>query len=1074
MSKQIGFDRLFDAQSFDAGTTQLVKYLNRITEEIDKAKDSASQFAKIMGAELKKEIAQLSSTSANLAKKMQEITQKMNDFKVATSNTKKVISDYEKENEKLRKELENLKKAQQDVTNTTKNKSQVMGQLRQSLLGAAAGGAILYRGIQMLGQQLTLSVQSTMAFEKAMKEVQAISRATSEELEILTRNANRLGATTEKTAVQVAETQKELAKLGFTATEIIVSTDAIVDLSTATGEDLASSATVAAATLRAFGLEASEMTRVVDVMAGSFVRSGLDLEKFRESMKLVAPIARATGVDIEVTTAALSKLADAGLSGSLAGTALRNLLSSMADPSEKLTQFLGSLNGELADGVKSSDDLVLAFRELKKSGIDLEQAVKMVDVRARPAFFTLVNQAEAVERLTIQYRYLKDEGSLLAEQMRDTLTNDVDILNSSFDSLRRNLVERASPAMREFVQDLTVLTEFTRFSIEAMSDLKDSITDTTVQRTWLQEFLAGILDGTQTIIDFATQAEAFSYLFGKIEESNNINKVEEQFTNLNLSVNDAITSFSKITESVTTFAEAQKVIDNFDVTEKFNENSQVIEILRSKYSDLSKSVTDNRDFLMLLQGEMIKNVDGSNSFINTLVEEEKQLEATIKMLKGFQETVGIGTEQTKQLQEAEKYLQVVRDLRLSQTKKVEEASKSLNSADNQYSDTLDKVAEKEQKAAEALKKREEAFKKFSKEWDDFQRQKAIDDAYNESREKRSFENFLKSRVIDEEKQKSLQEVIDKQTELTDVQKAQIKIDQDLQKISKDLFEEDQKLADRELENLKDHNEEVLRQEESLKQKRLKIAEEVAQGLSRITTFIFDNQQIQRENELNKIQEWEDEQVRLAGDNENAKLRIQEQADAQRAEIKKKQARANKAEALFQIAIDTAAAIVKSVLESPLTFGMPFAAVAAAVGAAQAAVVASRPLPQFAKGTNDSPEGFAEVGERGRELIRDGRTGQWSLTPDKSTVTYLSKHSQVIPNAQTEQILKADPNIMADNYLKNKIIEVKAPQIDYTKIGEAVGKELKNIPINMTNFDERGVTNYVVKRSVRLQRLNKRY
>ena len=58
-------------------------------------------------------------------------------------------------------------------------------------------------------------------------------------------------------------------------------------------------------------------------MAKSFSSSGLDLEKFKESMKLVAPIARAANIDLETTTALLSSLADAGLNGSIAGTGLK-------------------------------------------------------------------------------------------------------------------------------------------------------------------------------------------------------------------------------------------------------------------------------------------------------------------------------------------------------------------------------------------------------------------------------------------------------------------------------------------------------------------------------------------------------------------------------------------------------------------------------------------------------------------------------------------------------------------------------------------------------------------------------
>ena len=93
----------------------------------------------------------------------------------------------------------------------------------------------------------------------------------------------------------------------------------------ATGEDLANASATAGSVIRAFGLEAEQAGRVVDIMAGSFTNSALNLERFTQSMKFAAPVARATGFTVEETTALLMKLADAGLTGSIAGNALKNI-----------------------------------------------------------------------------------------------------------------------------------------------------------------------------------------------------------------------------------------------------------------------------------------------------------------------------------------------------------------------------------------------------------------------------------------------------------------------------------------------------------------------------------------------------------------------------------------------------------------------------------------------------------------------------------------------------------------------------------------------------------------------------
>jgi hypothetical protein len=162
-------------------------------------------------------------------------------------------------------------------------------------------------------------------FESQMAAVLAISGATNKEFQKLKDSALELGKTTVFTATQVGQLQEAYARLGFTANEIIAAQAGTLALAAGTGESLASSAAIAGSTLRAFGIEADQTGRVADIMGASFTNSALNLEKFGQSMKFVAPIARAAGFTIEETAAQMMILADNGLSGSLAGNALKNI-----------------------------------------------------------------------------------------------------------------------------------------------------------------------------------------------------------------------------------------------------------------------------------------------------------------------------------------------------------------------------------------------------------------------------------------------------------------------------------------------------------------------------------------------------------------------------------------------------------------------------------------------------------------------------------------------------------------------------------------------------------------------------
>jgi TP901 family phage tail tape measure protein len=1108
MSDQIKFNDLFNAQSFDDGTKEIARYIGLITDKINEAKGAANQLTASLGKELKNEIAQLSTQSQNLAKDMADMANKMANFQQTTSNTKKVLSDYEKENEKLKKQLQQLKTAQEGNTKAAKDSTTAFTTKLKSMIGLASGAAIVYKGITILTEQFKLALKSTMEFETAMKEVQAISRASAEELKLLTANANKLGSTTEKTAGEVAKLQKELAKLGFTSAEIILSTQAIVDLSTATGEDLASSAIVAAATLRAFGLEAQEMDRVVNVMAGSFVRSGLDLEKFRESMKLVAPIARAVNVNIETTTAMLSKLADAGLSGSLAGTALRNLLSSMADPTEDLTKRLGG-------AITNSTDLVNAFKKLKREGIELAEAVQLVDVRARPAFFTLVAQADAVESLAIQYQYLEDEASKIAETMRDTLANDVAILESAFDSLRRNLMEQAVPSLRTVTKDLTAVIEGFRFAAASIAKYDEDIKKGGENTTAFGKALKGLMDALTFSPILDTVGDTFRYLMDSLTESNNIDRVNEQFDQTDISVGKAVDSFSNLSEALSTVKEAQQLLE-----QENDASIDSINKLRAENERLSKTTEDNRHFLILLKAEKQLAIKEANGYVESLKGEERQLAQTIKMLEEFRDTVGIGTEQTEQLEAAEKRLSIIRGLRITQEERLVIVNKELNEAVATGLENLEEqiaLEGKLQKIRDQIiqvnaKSAEDQAKAFFDETAGIEDRSEALDFYLEKKKKvaqaglQAELNSIKAEEISNEEKDLKRSLaytkhkvellkIDKeysklkiQLQITendrieqiwkDLEKVKVKTKEnttvDLSKIEKELFAEDEAKAKFELAKLDKHNKEVIDKEKEKKDKIIKITEQLAQGLSRIGTFMFDNAQIRRDNELKAIDVWEREKLDMAGDNEEAKKRIELQAERRRTEIRKKQAIANRDETMFQIALDTAASIVKTFAQYGIPKGIPFAAIAAALGAAQLAIVKSRPLPEFYKGTDDSPEGFAKVGERGRELVQDGRTKKWSLTPDKTTVAYLTKGSKVITNAETERVLAQDHNGRANQFLQSKVIVKDNNKINYKMMGQEFKSAVSTIPVNITNFDEKGVTKYVMKRSSKITRLNKRY
>jgi hypothetical protein len=165
-----------------------------------------------------------------------------------------------------------------------------------------------------------------------------------------------------------------------------------------------------------------------------------------------------------------------------------------------------------------------------------------------------------------------------------------------------------------------------------------------------------------------------------------------------------------------------------------------------------------------------------------------------------------------------------------------------------------------------------------------------------------------------------------------------------------------------------------------------------------------------ERETQRISEQKDFELKLAGDNEKEKARIQEKYDNQRKIVQRNQAISDKLQAIFTASINVAVAITKS-LSNPY-----LAAFTALLGGLQIAAIIAKPIPKFAHGIKNFTGGLAEVGEQGREIVRTPE-GMF-LSPNKSTFVALPKGSDVIPNLQTELLLKGNDNYKFDELIKS--------------------------------------------------------
>ena len=340
----------------------------------------------------------------------------------------------------LKFEVEGARQAE----NQTKKVESSLGQLAKK----AGGVALAFFGTQGIVNAFSSATQTGAEFEQNLKNLGVISGATGGKLRQLEQSALRLGGSTKFTASEVANLQIEFSKLGFTSDEILQVTEGTLNLSTAFGTDLASTAEIAGSTLRAFGLDAGETTRLTDVMAESFSSTALDISKFANSMSFVAPVAKVAGFSVEETTAILGTLANAGIDGSMAGTALRQIFLELSNESSKLSTRLGG-------SVSNSEELIEALNKLTEEGIGTAEMKELVGQRAVSAFSVLLDGSGTVGELATQFENATGAGQRMATEMLDTLDARFAILRSATDDLKIAFFETFDEALKASIDRIT-------------------------------------------------------------------------------------------------------------------------------------------------------------------------------------------------------------------------------------------------------------------------------------------------------------------------------------------------------------------------------------------------------------------------------------------------------------------------------------------------------------------------------------------------------------------------------------------------------------------------------------------
>jgi len=246
--------------------------------------------------------------------------------------------------------------------------------------------------------------------------------------------------------------------------------------------------------------------------------------------------------------------------------------------------------------------------------------------------------------------------------------------------------------------------------------------------------------------------------------------------------------------------------------------------------------------------------------------------------------------------------------------------------------------------------------------------------------------------------------------------------------------------------------------------------ERVQGASQVASAVLDGfmnlMQQQTQNELTALNKRYDAELRLAGDNEQKVMEINEKRKQEEKELRTKEFEAQRAAAIAQVVFKTAPIIAEYFVSG---FLAPLAIAGLATAAAQIAFIAAQPVPEFKEGTKGKPfkGGKAIVGEIGKEWVVT-TSGQVYETPGVATLVDLPKGSQVIPHHEV---------IKSERFMGSKLMNQGRGESGTGQLVErliSIENTLSKLPITSLTMDERGFTKKIQTKSRETRILNNRF
>ncbi len=395
---------------------------------------------------LKEELAQLTKEEKDAAAQVSKTEERLSKQTVATNKSEQALAELQGELQKTNKELKSA--AWDEWTKKADKATEVMDNVGQKLM--VVTGAVVAMG--------TAAVKTTADFDAGMSNVQAVSGATGEDFDALREKALEMGSKTAFSASEAAAAMEYMAQAGWTTEDMLAGIEGVMNAAAASGEDLATTSNILTEGLTAFGMAADESARFADVLVAAGNASNTSVADMGETFKYAGAVCGTLGISIEDAAVATGLMANAGIKGSNAGTALRSGLSNLISPTKKMSDAMTQYGISVQTTADGSVDFMATMQNVRSAlgGLDAStQAAALSTIFGKEAMSgwaaVVTASDEDFQNLTNTIYDCTGAAEEASEVRLDNLSGQITILKSTIEGIAIQIGDILMPTIRNVV-----------------------------------------------------------------------------------------------------------------------------------------------------------------------------------------------------------------------------------------------------------------------------------------------------------------------------------------------------------------------------------------------------------------------------------------------------------------------------------------------------------------------------------------------------------------------------------------------------------------------------------------------